>query len=246
MSIFDGDKPPINLNLPTLGGKVFWDNIKTVSGYTLQRHSIEGHCRILDSENKRVAWGTESQMRARLRELTEPDRHAKYGDIIGVHRIGSIYDHYGVYESDNVVYHYAAENSDFGKATIHTTTLKKFIADSGSYFVLEFPEEYGMPGKVAMAHGGGAAAMANKVLPKYKQAFIDLLIKKKADYKLYSPSETISRAKSRLGESNYNLLTNNCEHFAIWCKTGIEESHQVKALLGFINIILINVRRIGY
>lgn len=37
----------------------------------------------------------------------------------------------------------------------------------------------------------------------------------------------IKRAMSRLGENKYNLLFNNCEHFATWCKTGISESKQV-------------------
>ncbi|HEX9027265.1 MAG TPA: lecithin retinol acyltransferase family protein, partial [Clostridium sp.] len=26
------------------------------------------------------------------------------------------------------------------------------------------------------------------------------------------------RFKSKLGENEYNLIVNNCEHFAIWCK----------------------------
>jgi Lecithin retinol acyltransferase len=38
----------------------------------------------------------------------------------------------------------------------------------------------------------------------------------------------IQRAKSRLGEIKYNLLFNNCEHFATWCKTSLSESEQVK------------------
>jgi hypothetical protein len=33
---------------------------------------------------------------------------------------------------------------------------------------------------------------------------------------------------SRLGEQNYNLLFNNCEHFAHWCKTGRHRSEQVE------------------
>jgi hypothetical protein len=32
----------------------------------------------------------------------------------------------------------------------------------------------------------------------------------------------------RLGEQNYNLLFNNCEHFAHWCKTGRHRSSQVE------------------
>jgi hypothetical protein len=32
--------------------------------------------------------------------------------------------------------------------------------------------------------------------------------------------EVVKRAKQSLGERNYNLVFNNCERFAIWCKTG--------------------------
>lgn len=51
------------------------------------------------------------------------------------------------------------------------------------------------------------------------------------EYRLYTPKETLARARSRIGESNYNLFLNNCEHFALWCKTGISESHQISGLL---------------
>lgn len=44
----------------------------------------------------------------------------------------------------------------------------------------------------------------------------------------YVPDVVVQRAESRLGESNYNLTTNNCEHFATWCKTGISESAQLQ------------------
>ena len=39
---------------------------------------------------------------------------------------------------------------------------------------------------------------------------------------------TLRRAMGRLGEQNYNLLFNNCEHFAHWCKTGRHRSEQVE------------------
>jgi len=56
--------------------------------------------------------------------------------------------------------------------------------------------------------------------------------------KLFSPEETLCRARSRLGEESYNLIFNNCEHFVLWCKCGINKSTQVEkaacaiALLG--------------
>jgi hypothetical protein len=45
----------------------------------------------------------------------------------------------------------------------------------------------------------------------------------------------IKRAISRLGENKYNLLFNNCEHFATWCKTGISKSQQIIDFLPAIN-----------
>ncbi|USR91534.1 lecithin retinol acyltransferase family protein [Phormidium yuhuli AB48] len=44
----------------------------------------------------------------------------------------------------------------------------------------------------------------------------------------YIAETTLQRAQSRLGERKYNLLFNNCEHFATWCKTGISDSKQVR------------------
>lgn len=38
----------------------------------------------------------------------------------------------------------------------------------------------------------------------------------------YTKEEVIDRAKSRLGEARYNLITNNCEHFVRWCRAGRE------------------------
>jgi hypothetical protein len=47
----------------------------------------------------------------------------------------------------------------------------------------------------------------------------------------YSPREIVRRARSRLGESDYRLLTNNCEHFCNWCLSGVSRSAQVEGRL---------------
>ena len=44
----------------------------------------------------------------------------------------------------------------------------------------------------------------------------------------FDPYVVVERGKSRLGETNYHLCTNNCEHFAHWCKTGRRWSQQVR------------------
>lgn len=43
----------------------------------------------------------------------------------------------------------------------------------------------------------------------------------------YSPERVVERAKSKLGETGYNLGLNNCEHFASWCHSGQHHSKQV-------------------
>ena len=52
-------------------------------------------------------------------------------------------------------------------------------------------------------------------------------------YSLFSAEDTIRRAMERLGEEEYNLITNNCEHFAMWCKTGESVSCQVNQIVRF-------------
>ncbi|MGL5083930.1 MAG: lecithin retinol acyltransferase family protein [Microcoleaceae cyanobacterium] len=51
----------------------------------------------------------------------------------------------------------------------------------------------------------------------------------------YIPDTVIRRAESRLGERKYNLLFNNCEHFATWCITGVSDSRQIRDFVPILN-----------
>jgi len=44
----------------------------------------------------------------------------------------------------------------------------------------------------------------------------------------YSPQDIVLRARSRLGENEYHVLRNNCEHFCNWCISGCARSTQVE------------------
>jgi hypothetical protein len=59
----------------------------------------------------------------------------------------------------------------------------------------------------------------------------------------YIADTVIQRAESRLGENQYNILFNNCEHFATWCITGVSHSQQVKNFIPLLNNI--NVEQIS-
>jgi len=49
----------------------------------------------------------------------------------------------------------------------------------------------------------------------------------------FDVNQIIERARSRLGEHRYRLLTNNCEHFVEWCMYGEQRSFQVERALEF-------------
>ena len=46
--------------------------------------------------------------------------------------------------------------------------------------------------------------------------------------KSFTRDQIVERAQSRVGESGYHLLMNNCEHFANWCRNGKHCSKQLK------------------
>jgi Lecithin retinol acyltransferase len=45
-------------------------------------------------------------------------------------------------------------------------------------------------------------------------------------------AEVIRRARSRVGENRYRVLSNNCEHFCEWCLNGEHRSYQTESLFG--------------
>ena len=47
----------------------------------------------------------------------------------------------------------------------------------------------------------------------------------------FEGTEVTRRARSRLGEDRYRLLSNNCEHFCEWCLRNEHRSYQVERLL---------------
>ena len=53
-------------------------------------------------------------------------------------------------------------------------------------------------------------------------------IYRKAQPTAFIPAIVVERAESRLGERQYDLFFNNCEHFANWCKTGRAECSQLR------------------
>ena len=51
-----------NVESPTMGGKVFWNTITSHENWRLQKNKLTGHCRLLDPNDVRKAWGSLAAM----------------------------------------------------------------------------------------------------------------------------------------------------------------------------------------
>lgn len=159
------------------------------------------------------------------------DDEIRFGDVVGVHRMRGLYDHYGIYTGNGGMIHYADPSGDFGtNIVVHRTTLEKFKEDSEYLFVIDF-DKFIRKNKVNIFD------IITPLGINVSKLLIALL--GSSNYRIYSPEETVRRAESRLGERNYSIAMNNCEHFAVWCKTGVSESTQVENFLAKIRDIRI-------
>lgn len=68
-----------------------------------------------------------------------------------------------------------------------------------------------------------------------------------SDYKPFPPHVIVERAKSKIGNcrGTYSLVSNNCEHFAYWCRYGVKESIQVDAVATAVSMLLLYPLVIG-
>src|SRR5262249_11682411 len=67
----------VNVPFPTLGGKQLWGDVFFQGAWRIQENALTGHHRLLDTGDKRRAWGTYEACRvafeeARLREGIRP------------------------------------------------------------------------------------------------------------------------------------------------------------------------------
>lgn len=211
-----GDMP--NIQMKTMGGHFFWDTVLDANGMRLQVNKVSNHARILNEYDERIAWGSLSAMKAKLDRL-KSDHFLVPGDVIGIKRpIG--YEHYAVYAGNDEVIHFAAENGDFGTPYIHKAPMDDFLDGQQKFFVLDFSsgrKAYKIFADTDMHRFGDSINIKNLTV--------------------FSPEETLKRAESVIGaneydfKEKYNLVFNNCEHFAIWCKTGFAKSYQVQKVL---------------
>ena len=107
----------------------------------------------------------------------------------------------------------------------HHAVVVDVYVDTNSYKVIHFTGE---------KRSGGAAEITEEILKfemeeitliRYRYGRLSKRITVKRAYDLLNIQETSTRAII------YNILVNNCEHFATWCVTGEAESIQVNKAL---------------
>lgn len=140
-------------------------------------------------------------------------------DHVTVSRLGGLFVHHGIDCGDGTVIHFTGRTwSD--PRRVRRTALQDFARD-GTVTVRDYTDFF-------------ERLRQPENLPRRMRIFwqreLMRLAGKDGESKAFTPNAVIGRAESRLGESGFDLVLNNCEHFATWCKTGISDSEQIQAL----------------
>ena len=173
----------------------------------------------IDKINYTLTSSRTLRSKKRKEEFDKKER-AEVGDIIGVLRsfYGVVYEHYGIYIGDGEVIHFTKSD---GKNTIIKTSMKKFMESNKSsnrYFILDCEPE------IKDINSSSIDKYIKKSVNEFGPS-LPAVFRKPVE--IYSPEDTVNRAKQYIGEQGYNLLVKNCEHFAIWGKTGLKYSYQI-------------------
>jgi len=143
----------------------------------------------------------------------------KAGDLIKMSRKNKDHYQYGVYIGQEEVIHYVETPKIKGK--VMKTTLKEFKKKNGKIELVTFPQ----------TKEGRATVIGAEVFVETKGlvstgTWPEWFISQFDEYIVNTRKETVHRAKNKLGKDG-ELVFNNGEHFAWWCKTGIRREDKV-------------------
>lgn len=130
------------------------------------------------------------------------------GDLIAFTRLKGFYHHYGINIGNGYIVHLTGSKNELLQC------FKTFFVRSSRCEIAQVKKE-----KCADVVKPGSGSLVYIEQGKWK------------DKKPLPEHEIVERALSKVGTSGYNLLFNNCEHFARWCRYGEEDSKQVNNLM---------------
>jgi hypothetical protein len=129
------------------------------------------------------------------------------GPIDDQGRCNGLFDHYGVYIGRSQVIHFSG-----GK--IIKTSLRKF-SDYDEKMIQPF---------LTTGFGGIISFFCNR------DVIVDVMAFDSSAIASITDKDCVKRADLTIGKTDYNFLFKNCEHFAVWCRTGVAESSQAFGL----------------
>ncbi|XP_025114503.1 HRAS-like suppressor 2 [Pomacea canaliculata] len=144
------------------------------------------------------------------------------GDLVEFPHVND--SHWGIYAGNQRIIHHVAEEEK--KSIFHG--ISRQLKNSNGLMVVSC---------VGHAMAGGSHKMKGEVRDDdFFHVAGDSKAKKSnhLDHILsvFAPDEIVERAMSKLGRKDYDIFTNNCEHFATWCRYGKEISLQAMAING--------------
>ena len=134
------------------------------------------------------------------------------GDHIYVERVWGLYRHHGIDCGDGSVIHF--QGPDPIRARVKRSSIATFAAGGEIRRI----ENERPPDRASVTEN--VSRWTDEWFGRASGGAIDA-----------SAVSVIARAESRLGEGAYDLLFNNCEHFATWCREGRSRSPQADRLL---------------
>lgn len=84
----DAPKLRLNLQLPTWGGKQFWADWRWREGWRIQENVLTGHHRVLDTKDRRMAWGSWEACLAEFERLAPTAPKGRDHLVVLVHGMG--------------------------------------------------------------------------------------------------------------------------------------------------------------
>ena len=147
------------------------------------------------------------------------------GDVLCVRN--GLFNRYGIWTGETVILY---GKSPGGTKQVHRRSLKDFLQDAESCSICVFPKTYGRMRKCQLP-----PPISSFVMPQHKLWRLLEQAEKARRYKRYTHEETADRAEQALGKTGYA----SNEHFAVWCKTGIAESHEMEAMRDFWDKVIV-------
>jgi hypothetical protein len=142
---------------------------------------------------------------------------------VGRKRLGVTYYHHGIDIGNDRAIHLTGDNKR--NAKVVETSVLEFL-DNGKKEIIDYTRFIDVikdsKKELDTLYG------RDVILPPLDD---DTIIK--IEQRIASPENAVNEAKKYLYKSGYDLFTDNCEHFAVFCKTGLKLSLQVIELHKF-------------